>query len=68
MFSKACFYELCINTDSAMFPPEMWVEFSLRFHEPQKNACESFYAELNAMFYCSYSLKIICRYVYYLFF
>lgn len=48
-----------------MVLPEMWAEFaSISSISRTTNACESFLAELNAMFSFSYSLKIICRYVY----
>jgi len=42
-----------INTDSAMFPPEIWAEFSSSISRTT-NACESFHAKLNGMFYRSH--------------
>jgi len=41
-----------INTDSAMFPPEIWTEFSSISRTT--NGCESFHAKLNGMFYRSH--------------
>jgi len=43
-----------INTDSAMFPPEIWAEFSSSTLRTTTNACESFHAKLNGMFYRSH--------------